>query len=119
MLGNTVYIRDNTGNDNETGFLDRISGGETVADMEYDSVGNLMRFVQQFGGLSNGTEMANAYTYENDRIVSITHYTENYKNSTINALEYDIQTDFSKNLFLGVVVFNKKFNLQTDESVLK
>ena len=41
--------------------------------MEYDSVGNLTRFVQQVGGLSNGTEMSNAYTYENDRIVSITH----------------------------------------------
>ena len=67
--GNTIYYV----YDNETGFLDRISGGETVVDMEYDSVGNLTRFVQQVGGLSNGTEMANAYTYENDRIVSITH----------------------------------------------
>ena len=67
--GNTVYYV----YDNETGFLDRISGGETVVDMEYDSVGNLTRFVQQVGGLSNGTEMSNAYTYENDRIVSITH----------------------------------------------
>ena len=67
--GNTVYYV----YDNETGFLDRISGGDTVVDMEYDSVGNLTRFAQQVGGLSNGTEMSNSYTYENDRITSIEH----------------------------------------------
>ena len=66
LLGNIVYIRDNNGNDNETGFLDRISGGETVVDMEFGSVGKALSSVLcKLVKIISKTVVQNAVAYNN------------------------------------------------------
>ncbi len=69
--GNTVYyIYD------EAGFMQSMTSGDTEVLFDYDAMGNLTRLYQQVSGLSNGYSvgtMSNVYTYENDRISSITH----------------------------------------------
>lgn len=66
--GNTVYyIYD------EAGFMQSMTSGDMEVLFDYDAMGNLTRLYQQVSGLSNGTTMSNQYTYNNDRVASITH----------------------------------------------
>ena len=67
--GNTVYYLYNS----NSGVLESIIAGETQADFEYDAMGNLLSFSQDVSGLSNGTKMENSYTYEHDKLKTITH----------------------------------------------
>lgn len=66
--GNTVYYTYDT-----AGFLDEISAGTVAGEMNYDAVGNLTSFSQDVTGLSNAAAMTNSYTFENDKIKTISH----------------------------------------------
>lgn len=66
--GNTVYY-----SYNDAGFISSVALGEMTADAEYDAIGNLLSFSQSVSGLSDGNIMSNEYSYEDDRIKTISH----------------------------------------------
>ncbi|MBR3768024.1 MAG: hypothetical protein IKL10_07290 [Clostridia bacterium] len=77
--GNTAYYTYN-----EAGFLQTVSAGSSSGSAEYDAMGNLLSFSQSVSGLSDGSVMSNSYSYENDKIKSISHNGFTYE------FEYDV-----------------------------
>ena len=77
--GNTAfYTYDDTGN------LKTVTAGSSSGTADYDAVGNLISFSQSVSGLSDGTAMTNSYTYENDKVKTISHNGFTYE------FEYDV-----------------------------
>ena len=78
---NGAYLADSTdtaGNQvaysySNAGFMTSVSSGSSVGTMKYDSMGNLTEFSQSVTGLADGQQMKNEYTYEDDRLASISH----------------------------------------------
>ncbi len=76
--GNTAYYTyDDAGN------LKTVTAGSSSGTADYDAVGNLIAFSQSVSGLSDGSVMTNSYTYENDRVKTISH----------NGFTYEFQYD--------------------------
>ena len=66
--GNTAYY-----SYSDAGFLQTVSAGTSSGCASYDAMGNLLSFSQSVSGLADGSSMSNTYTYENDKIKSISH----------------------------------------------
>lgn len=76
--GNTVYYVYDA-----AGFLKSLSQGNKTLNYNYDSMGDLTALFQQVSGLVGGTQMKTEYSYENDRISSVSH----------NGFSYDFEYD--------------------------
>lgn len=66
--GNTAYFAYN-----DAGFLRTVTAGSSSGTADYDAMGNLISFSQSVSGLSDGNTMSNTYTYEDDRVKTISH----------------------------------------------
>lgn len=77
--GNTAYYTYD-----DSGFLKSVTAGSSSGTADYDAVGNLIEFSQSVTGLSDGTAMSNSYTYENDKVKTISHNGFTYE------FEYDV-----------------------------
>lgn len=93
--GNTVYY-----SYNDAGFIDSVASGEMIAEAEYDAMGNLLSFSQSVSGLSDGNIMSNEYSYENDRIKTISHNGFTYD------FEYDVWGNSTK-VKIGNIVLSE------------
>ncbi len=91
--GNTAYYTYN-----EAGLVETVSAGSSSGTATYDEAGNLLSFSQNVSGLSDGSVMSNSYTYENDKVKTITH----------NGFSYEFSYDESGNQTetkIGDIVF--------------
>ena len=66
--GNTAYYTYD-----DSGFLKSVTAGASSGTADYDAVGNLIAFSQSVTGLSDGNTMSNSYTYEDDKVKTISH----------------------------------------------
>lgn len=66
--GNAIYYEYN-----DDGLLETMSSGDTEIDFTYNSLYQLSKVSQTVSNLSEGTEIANEYTYDGGKITSITH----------------------------------------------
>ena len=61
------------GYNQNNGRLETGTTGGNAVSYGYDAMGTLTRVTQAVGGLSNGTQMENTYSYTNDKLTNVEH----------------------------------------------
>ncbi len=105
--GNTAYYTYN-----EAGLVETVSAGSSSGTATYDEAGNLLSFSQNVSGLSDGSVMSNSYTYEDDKVKTISH----------NGFTYEFEYDEQGNLIIAkigtTILAQNTFNTVDENSLL-